>query len=349
MSPTCFGRATRARRLLILGLGAAVLGGCFRDPDPIDLDDEAPAVHAILEAGADSVIVVVSRPARSTPTRWVPYLGVAGAEVRLIAGEDTTWLEETPAIPCVAIWYGDEGSGEGCYRATLSGPIEPSAMYRLEVRLADGTLIRGETTTPYPVQLRTPEPGLRLTVDCAHESVCYGQDLREPPYYRPVATIPLGWDTPRSIRMAEASLRPVAVYYDGAVYPGSACVLGHGTISRGGFTATRDTLDWRIRNLGCRGDLHAELHPARFDSIRAEISVITWNEHYSRYTELSRGQGIRVDAASQGLEGAYGVFGAVAPATRTVMLIRDPPPVTTAPPDGPRARPASQPASGTSR
>lgn len=180
------------------------------------------------------------------------------------------------------------------------------------------------------MRLSTPAPGLRITVDCAHESVCYGQQVPEPPYHLSVAHVPLGWQTPPAVTMAEAAIRPVAVYYQGAVYPGDACVLGH--LSYGGFTATRDTLDWAIPNIGCRGDLYAELHQARFDSIRADISVVAWNEHYSRYAELSRGRGIRVEAASQGLEGAYGVFGAVSPATRTVMLIRDPAPVTTEPP-----------------
>lgn len=330
MSPTWFGRPARPRDWLALTLAAAAIGGCFRDPVTIDLDEETPAVHAILETGADSVLVVISRPAPNTPFQWVPYLGVGGAEVRLIAALDTTWLVETPAAPCVGLWYGDEGSGEGCYRANLATPIVAGATYRLEVRLPDGTRVTGETTTPHPVRLRSPGPGLHVTADCIHESACYGESLPVPPYHRPVATIPLGWTTPPSVSVAEAAIRPVAVYYRGAVYPGEACGLGH--FSGGGFTATRDTLEWTIPDIGCRGDLYAELHQARFDSIRADISVIAWNDHYSRYIEHSRGRGIRVAAASPGLEGAYGVFGAVAPATRTVILVRDPVPGTTAPP-----------------
>ena len=319
--------------VFVLGLGTLSLAGCFRGPDPLDLDDEAPAVHAILETGADSVVIAVSRPS-PTGDGFVQFSGISGAEVRLIAGSDTTWLLETPDIACVDVWYGgsDEDDGAGCYRAMLDAPIQPGADYQLHILLPDGTTITGETTTPQPVDIVSPEPREQIVVDCPDTDRCYGQNLDVPPYTQPVATIRLEWAAPPTVRLTSAVLRPDAIYLAGTAYPGNACGVGSWA-GRGGLHTYPETVSnilWVIPTIGCRShEEWPELQEARFDSIRAEFSVIGWNETASRYIESSGGRGIRVEAASQGLEGAYGVFGAVSRATREVTLVRSPPPATT--------------------
>lgn len=303
--------------LLLTGL----LTGCLRDPDPIDLDEDAVTVHAILEAGADSAVILLSRPGDNAAYgSWTPYTPIADAEVRLIAGGETTWLIEDPDVPCVYAYYSDpSGTGSGCYRAVLPEPIAAGTEYHLEIELTDGTAIHGRTTVPEPVTIRAPDPGATVTATCDSDESCWGQPLDVPPYAIPVVTIPVAWTSNASIHGSSVSLRPVAVYHQGVEYPGTACDLGY----YGSLPISRDSLDWLVPNIYCSGE-DGNLSMARFDSIRARLSVIGLNEHYTRYQETTYGQGVRIEAASQGLDGAYGVFGATSTATRTILIIRAP-------------------------
>lgn len=314
--------------LLVLALAVLGLTGCLRDPDPIQLDDQAVTVHAILEVGADSVVVAISRPP-AAGDRFNRYIGVSDAEVRLVADTNVAWLVETSDADCVDQRFGGarpEGPGTGCYRATVPSPIVPGTVHTIEIRLPDGVMITGETRTPQPVTISTPAPERRVTVSCPGDDRCYGQQQSAPPYIAPVATIPAAWDAPPSVARTSLMLRPVAVYFNERVYPGEACNLGY--LGGAGGGATRDSLDWLIPNIVCGVEAFPELGMARFDSIRAELSVIGWNDSYTRYVDGLQNQAIRIEAGSHGLDGAFGVFGAVSRATRTVLLIREPPPAT---------------------
>lgn len=318
--------------LLTLALATVPLGACLRDPTPLDLDDSSVSVHALLETGTDSAVVLLGRSAPGSP-QSSPFRGVSGAEVRLISVGDTTWLTETRGSACAVqggFWGIEDEPGAGCYRATLDSPVRAGEDYELEIRLADGTRILGRTVTPAPVAISAPAPDLRVVVTCNDANSCYGEQLAEPPYFRPVAEVPVGWEAPESVAGTAIVLRPVVVYLDGVEYPGDACTLGFS--SRFAFAGDRSYAEdgtWPVPNISCRSEAEGGgLAPARFDSIRAELSVIGWNEHYVRYFESGTGQGVRPEAASQGIEGAYGVFGAFSRATRLVMLVRDadPPP-----------------------
>lgn len=315
--------------LLVLPLAVFALTGCLRDPDPIALDDRVVTVHAVLEAGSDSVVVTITRT-DAAGDRFNRYVGVSDAEVRVLADGNDVWLVEAPDDDCVDLSFGGarpEDAGAGCYRATLPSPIQAGTVHRLEIRLPDGTAITGETRTPEPVAISTPAPARRVTVSCLDPDRCYGAQQSTPPYIAPVATIPASWDAPPSVDRASLMLQPVAVYFNGRIYPGEACNLGYLGGGGGGGTP-RDTLDWRIPNIVCGGQDFPELGRARFDSIRAELSVIGWNEHYSRYVDGLTNRGVRIEAASHGIDGAFGVFGAVSRSTRTVTLVRDPPPAS---------------------
>lgn len=319
--------------LAVLTLAVATISSsaCLRDPTPLDLDDSSVSVHALLETGTDSALVLLGRSAAGSP-QSSPFRGVSGAEVRLISVGDTTWLTETRGSACVVQggFWGMEGEpGVGCYRATLDSPVRPGEDYELEISLADGARIVGRTVPPAPVAISAPAPDLHIVVTCNDAHTCYGEQLAEPPYFRPVAAVPVGWEAPVSVAGTEIVLRPVVVYLDGVEYPGDACTLGYS--SRFAFAGDRSYAEdgtWPIPNISCPTGEAGALAPARFDSIRAELSVIGWNQHYVRYFESGQGQGVRPEAASQGIEGAYGVFGAFSRATRRVMLVRDadPPP-----------------------
>lgn len=329
------------RRALPFGLLALTLSltGCLRDPDPLELDDNAITVHALLVAESDSALVWITRaknpylnppPVVSGPY-WgdAPYRGVSGAEVRVISGSDTTWLIEGSDRPCTGTGGESEGQGAGCYRASLPAPVLSGATYALDIRLADGTRITGETVPPEAIAISAPAPNLHVTVSCRDGEFCYGEDTTEPPFTLPVGTVPLGWDLPPSVVGTHLALQPLAAYLEGAVYPRDACTLGY----YGGFASQQYRYrpgddGWAIPSIGC-GLEHPELRPARFDSIRAQLVVMGLNQTYVDYLTSGAGQGIRSEAASYGIEGAYGVFGAMSRATREIVLVRDPPPLPT--------------------
>lgn len=304
-----------ARLVVLLVLVSWTAVGCFRDPDPIEIPDDDLAVHAVLETGADSAVVLLNRPGGSSDF-FGQVRGVPGAEVRLIRDGDTIGLLEDPSGSCLA-YGGVGGPGGGCYQARLATPLSPGAPVRLEVGAPDGVRATGRTVPPQPVAVMSPNVDARIGVRCGDPDTCFAESLFGPPYRRPLAEIPVAWDAPPSVVRAEVFLRPVAVFSGGVEYPGDACYLG---FAGGDRALAGDSTLWQVVNVGC-GAVE-DLAPARFDSIRAELTVTGWNEEYARWIDARGGEGIRVDAASPGIEGAFGVFGAVSTARRSILLVR---------------------------
>lgn len=272
--------------------------------------------------------VTRSTDPRLDSDRGPPYEGVRDAEVRVIAGGDTIWLVETPSFPCTVTRGISAEEGVGCYRSSLPASVLSGATYGLDIRLPDGTRATGQTVVPAPVTISAPAPDLRVTVTCPDGEYCYGENMDVPPYTRPVATVPLGWDLPPSVAGAHLALRPLAVYRDDVVYPGEACGLGYNPRYASGQSTYRPgDEEWSIPNIRCQNE-YPELNPARFDSIQAELVVMGLNETYVEYLTAGGWGGIRAEASSHGIAGAYGVFGAMSRASRTVMLVRDPPPIS---------------------
>lgn len=309
----------RIATLLVPLVVSPLLAGCLRDADPIDIPDDAPAVFAILEAGADTAAILVARAGH-----WLDqpgYEGIDGAEVRLIHDADTLWAIADPSRPCVG--FGDPTGGgpaftEGCYHLTLPAPIEPGEAYGLEIALPNGQRVVGATTVPQPPALTAPDPTLRVTASCQDPLYCYGQYNERTDEFVPVAWVPVEWELPAGHEVVQLQVTGVAAYLDGATYP-SGCYLGYGF---GGDDVDR-TGRWAIPNIGC----FDTLDPARFDSIRAAVTAATLDRAYAAFLDaVEQGQSVRAASVSQGLEGAYGVFGAIAPARRTFTILRDPAP-----------------------
>ena len=132
-----------------------------------------------------------------------------------------------------------------------------------------------------------------------------------------MATLPLEWERATG---AEYSVRVygLVAYLDGAGYE-HGCELGFGP-----QVAVSGTGEFVIPNITC---MEEALHPARFDSLQAEAMVATLGDGYVAYLDgLFEGQTVRESAVSEGLDGAYGVFGAVAPVRRPFTVVRTPPP-----------------------
>lgn len=313
---TRFPTAAVAAALLVL---LATVGGCFRDADIVDVDDTTPTVFSLLTAGADSASVLVVRPRDGAGPQPLTYEPVHGAEVRLIRDGDTVWAVEGER-PCIGEWTGS-GEAGGCYWAALGEPIAPGEEYRLEIQLPTGGAVTGETVVPGPPVILEPEVGQVVEATCDQADTCYGRHVPEAePAFIPVASVPMIWELPSGIQRVVPSLEATTTYYQDQVYP-DGCRLGrvavYGVEAESG--ATRDSLRWPILNIDCPDPA---LHPGRFDSIRAEVSVTTVGPAYSSYLETVLEATVREPRASHGLTGAYGVFSAVTPARRSILLVR---------------------------
>lgn len=318
------------RPLLATLVLAAATVGCFRESDIIDIDDDAVAVHAMLQAGADSAVILITRADDDllTPPDYRP---VTGAQVRLIHGADTTWLVEVEARSCVF----NAGSapvtvGAGCYRAELPGPIASGQDYSLEIVLPNGDRVTGATRVPSAPEILRPAAGARIPTACGHGELCFGREVQGPPFVLPVARFPVRWSQPPTAGRAQVVVSPHRVVFDGVEYSGDSCFLG----SRNPLgTLVTDSIDWPVPNISCGAE---PLSPARFDSIITDVVVTALDPGYERYLEtVLEGSSVRASSVREGLDGAYGVFGAAAASSRRIVLVRDPP----------AARPPAAPAS----
>lgn len=298
--------------------GALATTGCIREPDPFTFETDDVAVHFILEAGSDSVVALVERPGGLSED----------ADVRLIDGTDTTRLIVS-GPPCAESFGATPPAG--CHHARLPQPIEPGATYELEIILADGQRITGSTTVPRPLSLTSPGPGEKVVADCRHDETCYAEYFEAPPYIDPVAEVVLRWGQPADSERLFGHIRALRTFTGDQVYgPGEGCNLGYyGFGHRFAFgggdpaTPTADSMKITIPNIQCAGDLA----PGRFDSVQAEARVQLWNDDYQAYLDVvfGRGQSVREAQISAGLDGAWGVFGAITPSAVPVTIVRDPP------------------------
>lgn len=293
----------------LVALVALSVTGCLRDPDPFPLADGDLTLHFVLEAGADSAVGLVTRSSENLAERNIP-----DAEVRVSTGTQTVMLTYEPYERCAELWL-EWPVNHGCYQAALPEPVAPGQVFDLEVVLADGTRATGETIVPPPVELTSPAEGERLVVECDDPLSCGGAFYTQPT----VAEWTLRWSPGAEPAGLSISLVPTAVFLDDQVYPGDTCRPSSWSEPR---TMAEDSAVWRVLRFDCL----EPLRPARFDSIHADLVVHTLNGEYQRYLEAMEDRTIRADAAAEGVDGAWGVFGAVTPSRREVVLVRDPPP-----------------------
>lgn len=304
------------RRLLLLPL---ILAGCIRDADPFTVDTRPLQVHAVLQAGADSATVLLSRPASDRHS----YLPVSGAEVYLSHDGGAVRLSEHGGgAACAVSGRTPIGTGLGCYTGALPEPVQPGPVYALEVVLPGGARVTGRTTVPEQLQLTAPEPGVAYAVECApaqYFSQCRSDFSDEPPYgFVPLAVITLQWESAPDGSLVEALFRPVRVVKDGTAYPGGACEVEPPTLFRAA-AASRGSVRWPVHSIYCSGPIDV----IGWDTIYMAATVAVYDSAYATYMDAVRGRdAARVQSVSAGLEGALGVFGAVNTTVREVALVR---------------------------
>ena len=300
----------------ILGIAVAA-AACFRADDPIEVDETAIHVHAVLQAGADTATVVITRPGSYETFDYV-LVPVTGASVRLIRGADTTELLPRADGGCVTFGRTPLGNGDGCYDATFAAPIQVGEEWELDITLADGVRITGATRVPTAPTITAPAAGEEFTVRCQGEYDCIPMwdPFVEPPQRAALGLIPMGWIKPAGAdyiqfgldvrRVAGAASNTICQFYPEPLYDP--------------FQTSRDTLSWPIYGLDCHQRGTRLVQP--WDSMFVDVVVSTASEEYSEYERaVFSGQSVRFDAVRAGVEGAYGVFGAMASARQPVVLI----------------------------
>lgn len=304
------------RRLLVLF--PLLLAGCLRDADPVAIEEHPLHVHAVLQAGATSATMLLSRP---EPQGHV-YRPVSGAEVRLTRGGETVLLTERPhGEPCVVVGRTAVGDGAGCYSAVLPEPIQAGATYELEVLTTDRR-VTGSTTIPGAIEFTAPDAGAAYAIPCPPPGatpVCQSDFGDQPPFELiPLATIVVEWVPPAGAERVEAVFRPKRVVKDGTEYPGDHCEVEPSLLYEP-LVAPGGSARWPVHSVYCRGPLDV----IGWDTIYVDAVVPVYDSAYATYMDAVLGRdAARVEVVTAGIEGAFGVFGAANARAWEVALVR---------------------------
>jgi hypothetical protein len=290
---------TRARA----GLAAAVLmtaGACefIHPPTYVSGDPNQLLVHAVLEAGDDTAAVLVTRVGGAGGP-----LAVAGAQVRIIGADGQAVLMESTAerTPCSSATL-PPGSRNGCYVAALSTPLRAGAEYRLEVDVATGERVRGSTTIPPLPVLHSPRERLRVPAEY-RDGFLRGTD-----------SVLVRW-TANDLTSLTSGVERVW----GPNAEGARCSsqLSRWYYATGGRV---DSARVQVDVVGCNTGFGQEQFQVRPDSVEVVLGVTTYDGSYLAYIQTSD-EGIPLEKASSGLEGAFGLFGSAATARRRIILV----------------------------
>ncbi|HLM67257.1 MAG TPA: hypothetical protein VK358_07005 [Longimicrobium sp.] len=292
-----FRRAAGAAALALLA------GGCdfLYPPTYVPADAEQLVVHAVLESGRDTAAVLVTRVGTVEP------VAVSGARVRLAGPAGTLVLEERagPSTPCTAhpVAPGDpQLPRTGCYAAAVPGRVRAGAEYLLEIDVPSGERVRGRTVVPAAPVVLAPQERLRVP---ARET---GSGLRS------VDPVTLRWTAAASVGLVARAERG---WVRNAVGARCGAYLDWGFIEPG--EAVPDSLRARVEASGCSaGANHVQVQP---DSVEVMLGVTVYDSAYHHYFR-NTDDGIPLERASSGLEGAFGLFGSAATSGRRVVLFK---------------------------
>lgn len=305
-------RPRRAAGTLALAATAAACGDFVRPPVFVPGDPDQLLVHAVLHAGSDSAAVWVMRVGDGsvgTP--------VTGAQVRLGGSAGEAVLREVPqgSAPCAAVPVFPEQFPEmpaGCYAARVPGGVRAGAEYQLDVQLSTGERARGRTVVPHPPVVQAPAEGLRVP---ARRGEFDGSLTAWEP-------LTLRWTAPGRVTLGASASR--SWFSPAAAVPCQANLYR----PEGGDPAVylaedlqADSADVMPGTGGCSVD--PQTRPLAPDSVEVAVGITVYDSAY--YTYLREwNNGIPARDASAGLEGAYGVFGSAATATRHLRLVPRP-------------------------
>jgi len=306
---------------------ALMATGCdlVREPTVIDSLEHPATVHAILRAGDDTVRVLISRARALNDFDMVP---VTGAEVWIHGPSGPVALRETGpgmgpctgGVPVSPAESPGDAEGAGCYIGVLPTTVRSGERYGLRIRLPSGELVVGETYVPIPPT---------VSLNSASRLV--------------LRTGPDGWVDPPVVRMMwsrgpdaaalEFDVGLGVAYAGGDVVPGAWCVVSASPYPFLTYLFGRrdpaGEIELRVYGAACEV-MPDPTDPGRvetvhWDSVSVTVHVAAADTAYRDYVE-NRFDNVRPwPRAAAGLEGAVGVFGAVAVTEVPLMIVRENP------------------------
>jgi hypothetical protein len=283
----------RAGACLLLVL----LVACERDPTQLRFDNESIVVHSVLMAGAAEAELLIVRMQAQGSGWGLTALPITGAHVRLSHGQDTIrllpsgrlcgWMHDLP---------GDVDPTSGCYAGAVAGGIESGRTYQLTIDLPGGRRVTGATTVPHPPAIIGGGPAT-LPVARTHAVA---------PTLPPVT---MAWTGTSAA--AHAQLRISVDHPEcGVWFSPTGESFGQMWADVTGRTEAMITHPL----LGCGQDVP-------FAAGTGSIIVSVFDANYSRYAANGPGSSTILSSESaHGVNGAWGVLGAVANAVAPVVI-----------------------------
>jgi len=285
-----------------------VLAACLDPAGPEPVFQEQRAVFSVLEVGspvvrllADEIFEGGSRGPLRGASGSVTSAGGAAALASAVGGPVLCFTDSSSSGAGTA-------AEEGCYSAMLAQPLGGSETVTLDMTLPDGRRVLGALTTPEPPQAYIPPDSQRVTT--------IFQSL--PLDRLPIAIVPIGLDAAPGGERVDV----VATVDRAFRFQGSGAL-----IDPAGCTVEATTAPFRAPRLGGEHDLH--LYSVQclesgsgvaWDSLDLSVQVVSMDANYAGYANSILGSSsIDVERAGFGLDGAIGVFGAVA---TTVLPLR---------------------------
>lgn len=297
-------RSARLMAALSVPLATFLVAGCGSGDNPIaprELEQRV-VVHSVLQAGADTVAVLLTRtPRHFSPGPADSFTPLTGALVRLIAGEDTLYLTEQSATGnrCATSDGGPVGEmGTGCYLGALAGGVRAGESYELVVEHPAHDIIHGRATVPTPPAIL--EPVALTTIEVGANSAI-GERL---------GPLPIRWSDVEPGRRLELAIR----------MGGEGCWVEIVADRRHGGTFGIELTGLDSTAVVDRWIYCAAGHQP-VDSYPATLYLTTFDSAYTTYRQknadfISTPQ----TDASAGVEGALGVFAGAATARIPITL-----------------------------
>lgn len=308
----------RAAALLLL---AAALAACERDPLEVTPAEDQLMVHGILEPGRDTVLVYLTETRVRRRGQLPVTGGVPGAAAELVGGGVRLPLHPVgdEVNQCID-WGGvDPGSGSqassrGCLLGVVPGGLRAGERYELRITLPDGRRVRGEAHIPPAPALLAPAERARL--DAYFDIYPYhGQFMA----FEPVV---LRWRGDPAWYFYSFEQRVEKVYEVDPDATGPDC----------GYRSGGRPDGWQVDSLSlplgfnCHWPhLPPDAPPPAPDSALVRLRIGFVDTAFVRYQEEVAGDGaVRRSEVSVGLEGAVGIFTALAVAERRLVLLPRP-------------------------
>jgi hypothetical protein len=305
---------SRVLRLLGPALLAVLAVGCEPEPTRIELPDAQLMVFGVLEAGADTAFVRLSRIwVDGSAWSGIRREAVPGAQVEIHGDDDGSFVvlraaTEGERARCFGPLSGGE-MGSSCHIGIFSDPIRQGARYTLHAVLPTGERVTGNARVPAAPVLHEPGPGSRAPgLRAGFELLSYD-------------AVRLAWNATASTAAVAVSASAAEVFGPGTPADGSECR----------FSVTeplaypQQTSTYGL--LSCSawlGSPPGATYPIHLDSVRVRIVVTAYDSAFVRYHAATNGHAphLRWRDLAEGLTGAVGLFTGAAPAEATLLLWR---------------------------